>query len=429
MRYKPLPSEFFIKNRETLARQLEPGSALIVHGNGLVTSSRDAHYPFRQDSDFYYLTGIDQPDCALMLFPDHPTIENREIFFTKRNDEKTLIWEGAYLNDDQIHSLSGVKRVEDIKEINQIVSDLLKKAGKIYLNFNKNNNLPSVPYSSEYYTLYYKNRYPLRSFFSIQPLLQKQRRIKDPAEIETLKKAIEITRAGFNNAVKLIRPAVNEYMIESAFMGEFTARGSRGFAFDPIIASGSDACILHYIQNDKPCKKGDLLLMDIGAEYAHYNADITRVFPVDKKFTSRQKEIYQAVLNVMSNSLREISTSQTLKDFNNLAATMMEEELLRLNLISSKEVARQTKENPAYKKYFMHSASHYLGLDVHDVGDVTQKLEPGVVITLEPGIYIREEGLGIRLENDILLTKERYINLSSDIPIEIEEVEDWVNQP
>ena len=427
MRYKPLPSDFFIRNRESLGRQMLPGSALIIHGNGLVTSNRDAHYPFIQDSNFYYLTGIDQPDGALFLFPDHPTLEHREILFTKRNNEKTLIWEGEYLSDEQIHALSGIKRVENITDINKIVSDLLKEADNLYLNFNKDNDKDPVPFSNDYFALYYRNRYPLRSFISVQPLLQNQRRIKDPAEIEALKTAIEITHAGFNNAVKLIRPTIEEYIVESAFIGEFTARGSRGFAFDPIIASGSDTCILHYIRNDKNCKKENILLMDIGAEYAHYNADITRVFPISKKFTSRQKEIYQAVLNVMSRCVGEISTRLTLKEFNSLATTVMEEELIRLKLISSKDLNRQTKENPAYKQYFMHSISHYLGLDVHDVGDPQSKLEPGVVITLEPGIYIQKEGLGIRLENDILITKEGYINLSSDIPIEIEEVEDWMN--
>ena len=429
MRYKLLPSSFFIKNRETLSARLKFGSLLIIHGNGLVISNRDANYPFQQDSDFFYLTGIDQPNCALILFPNHPIKENREILFTKKNDEKTLIWEGEHLSNEKISFLSGIKHIEDIKDIHQFIQNLFRQAEYVYLKGGEDDKMTPVQSFNSYYEKQYRNRYPLKKYESLKPHLHNLRRIKAPAEIDLIQNAIGITKAGFDKAIKALRPGVMEYVIESNFISEFISRGSKGFAFDPIIASGSDTCILHYIKNDKICKDDELVLMDIGAEYARYNADITRVFPINRRFTKRQKEVYQAVLNVMSLSIQEISTNLTLKDFNKIVATIMEDELLRLNLISSKDISRQNKEQPAYKKYFMHSGSHYLGLDVHDVGDTRQKLLPGVVITLEPGIYIREENLGIRLENDILITDKGYNNLSSNIPILIEEVENWINDP
>jgi len=420
VRYNPLSSHLFARNRKKLAERLRPGALVVIHSNGMLYHN-DGAFPFVQQADFYYLTGIDQEGCTLLLFPECPDPDFREVLFIEKQEENNVVWEGRKLNKQEAGVLSGIEKVTWQNEFRPVLQKLLLKAECIYLLGNEGmpDNAESV---NGNYAKTFASQNPLYPLERLKPMVASLRTIKENEEIEAIQKAIYITEMGFRNMASQVKSEEPEYALEAELTRTFISQGSRRHAFQPILASGKNACILHYIDNSERLISGEMLLVDAGAEYAGYHADITRVFPVNQRFTSRQRKIYQAVLDVHNQALEYLPKAGSLRQFNKTVAGIMEEKLVEVGLLQRTDINKKEK-NPAYRKYYMHSAAHYLGLDVHDVGDTDQPLQPGMVITLEPGIYIKEEGLGIRLENDILITAMGYKNLSANIPLAMEEVE------
>lgn len=429
MKYEALGNSFFSWNRSRFVKEMKANSVAIFNSNDLMPTNADATFPFKQNNDLFYLSGVDQEETSLILFPDHDEEKFREILFIKSVDENTVTWEGNKLSKIQATELSGIKSVYWHDEFEKTLGNLLKQAEIIYLNSNEHQKAEnSVVRRDQRFIKWCKDHFPLHKFERSTAILHQLRSVKSQVEINTIRKACDITKKGFIRALKAIKPGMMEYEIEAEFIYEFIRNGSRGFAYEPIVASGKNSCILHYTLNDKPCYNGDLILLDIGAEYGNYNADMTRCIPVNGKFTERQKSVYEAVLGVMKEAKSMLTAGLLLKDYNKEVGKIIESELLGLGLLNKSDIDNQNEEHPAYKKYFMHNISHHLGLDVHDVSPPNQPLEPGMVLTVEPGIYIREENLGIRLENDVLITDNKVEDLMEDIPIEIEEIETIMNE-
>lgn len=421
MRYEKISPELFIQNRQRLIQKLKPQSVAIFCSNDPMPANADGTMGFIQNSNLFYLTGIDQEETFLVVNPSHPDPEMREVLFVRETSEHIKIWEGEKLTKEEAREISGIRTVYWSSQFESIVYRLIPANERIYLNLNEHDGADISFETRERKLLKeLKERFPLHAYERSAPLLQELREVKSPHEIELLKKAIEITGKAFIRLAGFIRPGVFEYQLEAEMTHEFLMNRSRGHAFQPILASGGNACVLHYVTNNNFCNSGDLILMDFGAEYANYKADITRTVPVNGKFNGRQKAVYQAVLNVLYASRKLIVPGNTLVRLKEQANELMKEELLKLGLI--------TTENPQVKKYFPHGISHFLGLDVHDVGDKYAIFKPGMVFTCEPGIYIPEEGLGIRLENDILITESGNIDLMEGIPLEIEEIEEMMRQ-
>ena len=429
MKYEALENSFFSGNRSSFVQEMKANSAAIFNSNDLMPTNADASFPFKQNNDLFYLSGIDQEETSLILFPDHNEEKFHEILFIRPTDDITITWEGNKLSKDQAKELSGIKSVFWQDEFEKTLDILLKQAEFIYLNSNEQKRAQNnVTGGDQRFLRWCKDHYPLHKLERSAPILHQLRSVKSQTEINTIRKACEITRKGFVRALKAIRPGMMEYEIEAEFIYEFIRNGSRGFAYEPIVASGKNSCILHYVLNNKQCYNGDLILLDIGAEYGNYNADMTRSVPVNGKFTERQKSVYEAVLRIMQEAKNMLTPGLLLKDYNKEVGKIIESELLGLGLLNKSDIDNQNQEHPAYRKYFMHNISHHLGLDVHDVSPPNQPLEPGMVLTVEPGIYIREENLGIRLENDVLITDNKVEDLMEDIPIEIEEIETIMNE-
>ncbi|MCS6916440.1 MAG: aminopeptidase P N-terminal domain-containing protein [Chitinophagales bacterium] len=426
MRYTLNHADLFSANRRRLADLLPPNSLAILLSNDVYPRSADGHYPFRQDADLFYLTGIDQEDTFLLLYPDCPREDLREVLFLRRTNETIAIWEGPKLTQPEARERSGIQAIKWNDEFEGIVNIVMCYAENVFLNLNEHDRLVNqVPYRSLRFARELKERFPLHQYRRLAPLMHQLRSIKAPAELELIGKAIAITEKAFRRVLSFIRPGVMEYEIEAEITHEFLRNAATGHAYQPIIASGKNACVLHYINNDQQCRDGDLVLMDFGAEYANYAADLTRTVPVNGRFTPRQRQVYDAVLRVMHQAKKLLRPGTNLHEFNTkLVGEIMQEELLRLGLLQADEVKNQNPENPVYKKYFMHGTSHYLGLDVHDVGYRFATLKPGMVFTCEPGIYIPEEGLGIRLENNILVTDGEPVDLMAGIPLEADEIEE-----
>ncbi|MCS6991982.1 MAG: aminopeptidase P N-terminal domain-containing protein [Chitinophagales bacterium] len=425
MRYTLNHAELFTANRQRLKTLLPPNALVLLLSNDVYPRSADGHYPFRQDPDLFYLTGIDQEDTYLLLYPDCPREDLREVLFLRRTSETIAIWEGPRLTQSEACARSGIKTIKWNDEFDSIVNIVMCYAEQVFLNLNEHDRLVNeVPYRSLRFARALQDRFPLHQYRRLAPLMHQLRSIKMPQELELIKKAIAITEKAFRRVLQFIRPGVMEYEIEAEITHEFLRNGASGHAYQPIIASGKNACILHYINNNQPCRDGELVLMDFGAEYANYVADLSRTVPVNGRFTPRQREVYDAVLRVMRQAKNLLRPGTNLHEYNTkLVGQIMEEELLKLGLLKTEEVKNQDPENPAYKKYFMHGTSHYLGLDVHDVGSRFATIQPGMVFTCEPGIYIPEEGFGIRLENNILVTEDEPVDLMAGIPIEAEEIE------
>lgn len=428
MRYTAINSELFIQNRQNLAKLLKPNSIAVLNSNDIMPTSADGTMPFKQQSDIFYLSGIDQEESILVLCPHAKEEKHKEILFLRETSEHIAIWEGHKYSKQEATQTSGIQTIYWLSQFKSIFYQLTCDAENIYLNHNEHLRATiEVETRDMRFIKMVKESYPLHHLARLQPLMHQLRAIKSETEVALIRKACDITEKGFRRVLSFVKPDVMEYEIEAEFIHEFIRNRSKGFAYTPIIASGKNACILHYIENNKPCKAGDLLLMDVAAEYANYTSDLTRTIPVSGRFSARQLAVYNAVLRVMKEAIQMLVVGNNWIDYHKEVGKIMESELIGLGLLDKHEVARQDNEKPLYKKYFMHGASHHLGLDVHDYGNKYRTFEAGMVFTCEPGIYIPEEGFGIRLENDILITTSGNIDLMASIPLEAAEIEELMN--
>jgi Xaa-Pro aminopeptidase len=428
MRYTALDKSLYRTNRNNFKKQLPSNAIAVFNSNDIMPTNADGTMPFRQNNDLLYLTGIDQEESILVIFPDHPDEKQREILFLRETNDHIAIWEGHKYTKEEAMEASGVQSIYWTHQFESIFNTLMPFAKKVFLNTNEHlRAVVEVETRDARFVKWCMAKYPLHTFERSAPIMQNLRAIKSQPEIDALKEACRITELGFRRVLNFVKPGVQEYEIEAEYAHEFLRNRSKGFAYQPIIASGANACVLHYIDNSLPCNDGDLLLMDVGAEYANYNGDMTRTIPVNGRFTQRQREVYNAVLSVKNYAKSILRPGTTIPQYHKEVGDFMQAKLIELGLLDKTDVKNQHPDQPLYKKYFMHGTSHHIGLDVHDVGNIYRKIEPGMVFTIEPGIYIREENIGIRLENDIVIQENGYLDLMKNIPIEAEEIEDLMN--
>ena len=429
MRYQTQPQALFIKNRKKLAQKLLPNSLAVFHSNDIMPTNADGTMRFRQNNDLFYLTGIDQEESILVLCPDFPNEQMREILFIRKTNEHIAVWEGHKYTQEEAFETSGIQNIQWVESFESTFNSLMALSENVYLNTNEHLRAEvRVETRDARFIKYCQERFPLHHYHRVARLMHQLRAVKEPEEIDQLKIACDITEKGFRRILQYIKPGVMEYEIEAEFMHEFLMNRSRGFAYEPIIASGPSACVLHYIENNKACKDGDLILFDVAAEYGNYNADMSRTIPVNGRFTKRQRQVYDAVLRVHRSASDILRPGVNIQDYHKEVGKIMEWELIQLGLLDKTDVANQDPTQPLFKKYFMHGTSHHLGLDVHDVGTMYEPIVPGMVFTVEPGIYIPEEGLGIRLENNIVIQDNGFLDLMENIPIEAEEIEELMNR-
>jgi len=425
MKYNPLSNDLYVLNRKRFVAQMKPNSMALFVSNDEMPRSADATYQWRQNPDLFYLSGIDQEQTILIIYPDCPNPLHREVLFVRKTNEHIAIWEGHKYTKEEAREASGIENIQWADGFEAIFHVLTTYAERIYLNLNEHDRANTkVPYLEQRVANEIKSKYPTHVIERSAPLMHKLRSIKSAEEIKAMSKACEITEKAFRRVLDFVKPGVWEYEIEAEITHEFLRNRATAHAYYPIIASGPSACVLHYVENNRQCKDGDIILMDFGSEYGNYMSDLTRCIPVNGRFTERQKAVYNAVLNVMKYAKSMLCPGTLFDDYNKEVGRAMEEELIKIGLLDAAEVKAQNPDLPLYKKYFMHGTSHYLGLDVHDVGYRYARMEAGMVFTCEPGIYIPEEGLGIRIENDILLTEEGNRDLMASIPIEVEEIEE-----
>jgi Xaa-Pro aminopeptidase len=428
MRHQPIDPQLFSKNRDRLIEHLPQKCLAVINANDLMPSNADGTLPYHPNSDLFYLSGIEQEESVLLLHPGASKASDRAHLFIRKPNPALLIWEGYKLNKSDARKISGISQVHWVEDFNAIFAKLARKVrAPFYLNDNEHQRADNpVETRDQRFRNSLRNRYPKRKFLRLAPHMHALRFIKEPREIDLIKQAVEVTTDTFKDVLPCIKPGVMEYEIEAHWARSFISKRCK-FAYSPIIASGINACVLHYLQNDKACKKGDLLLMDVGACYANYNADLTRTVPVSGKFSRRQKQVYLAVLRVLQKSIAGATAGKEIKQWRSEAHEMMNEELVCLKLISLKDIKNQKSGKPACHKYFMHGLGHSLGLDVHDVSNGQTHLSDGAVFTVEPGIYIPEEGIGIRLEDDIVISGDQPINLMTDAPLDPNEIEERMN--
>ena len=423
MRYRTIDPQLFIRNRANLGRLMLPNSLAVVNANDILPTNADGTMNFQQSTDLFYLTGIDQEESLLLLYPDAHEENMREILFVRETNELLATWEGHKLTKAEATQISGIKRVEWLSQFRPLFHRLMCESDHVYLNTNEHKRaVIELETREARFVRDTQTRYPLHDYQRLARLMHRLRVVKSDVEVDLLREACAITKAGFLRVCKFLKPGVTETALEAEFAHEFIRRGGK-FAYWPIIASGKNACILHYTQNDQSCRNGDLLLLDVAASYANYNADLTRTIPVDGRFTRRQRQVYDAVLRVLRTASRAATPGKLPKQWQKDAEAAMEQELLGLKLLKPSEIRRQDPDKPALKKYFMHGIGHPLGLDVHDVGLTTEPIQQGWVLTVEPGIYLPEEGFAVRLENDILVQAGGNIDLMADIPIEADDIE------
>lgn len=428
MRHAPIDSKLFTENRERLKKLLPPKSLAIVNANDVLPTNADGSLLLHPNSDLFYLTGIEQEESILLVAPDAHEPKHREILFLREPSEHLKIWEGYKHSKDDAQKISGIKQVKWLSEFPVIFRQLMCEQEHVWLNSNEHKRANvEVETRDVRFARACQRQFPLHTYHRLARLMHPLRVVKTEAEIALLKESIAITERGFRRLLKFVKPGVLEHEVEAELVHEFT-RSRAKFAYNPIIASGKNACTLHYNQNDQPCKKGDLLLLDVGACYANYNADLTRTIPVNGKFTRRQKAVYNAVLRVMRASIKGATVGKLSRDWLKESQAMMNEELLTLGLLKKADLKKQTEDEPACRKYFMHGLGHPLGLDVHDVGFTTEPFAPGWVLTVEPGIYLPKENLAVRLENDIVVTPDGPVDLMANTPVEVEELEDLMNR-
>lgn len=424
MRYGSIAPELFTENRRRFRELLPPASLAIFHSNDVMPTNADGTMAFRQNNDLFYLAGVDQEESILVIFPDAVLPQYREILFLKETSEHILVWEGYKLTKEQAREQTGIRTIMWLDSFKSVLPALMNEAENVYLNSNEHIRATvDVQTRDARFIKELREAYPLHQYRRAARLLHQLRAIKSPEEIRLMQKAADITGDAFRRLLGFVKPDVMEYEIEAEIFHEFLRQGSRGPAYGSIIASGANACILHYVSNDRECKDGDVMLLDFGAEYANYAADLSRSIPVNGQFTKRQRDVYEAVLRVMKFATARLVPGGNIEEYHAAVGQFMEQQLIGLDLLNASDVKNQDPAAPLYKKYFMHGTSHYLGLDVHDVGFKYRTFEPGMVYTCEPGIYIREEGLGIRLENDILITKTGNDDLMKNIPLEAADIE------
>lgn len=429
MRYNPIDNQLFIENRKKIVRGLKQGSVAVFNANDTMPSNADGVLPFVQNTDLFYLTGIDQEETILLLCPDAREEKHKEILFLRETSEKIAIWEGHKHTKEEAQKISGIQTVYWTSEFDRVFRPLVLESENIYLNSNEHLRLePLVETRDMRFLDRCRRLFPLHRYERLAPLMHHLRCIKSESEIEMIEKACRITEKTFRRLLGFIAPGRWEYEVEAEIYHEFLSSGSKGPAFQSIIASGADSCVLHYVSNSKKMEAGGLVLIDFGAEYAGWASDVTRTVPVNGRFTERQLAVYNAVLRVMRAAAALLVPGNTLEAYHKSVGKIMEKELIELGLLCADEVKNQPENAPLYKKYFMHGTSHQLGLDVHDYGSRHRPFEAGMVFTCEPGIYIREEGIGIRLENDLLITEGEPRDLTAGIPIEPDEIEALMNQ-
>ncbi|WP_316762723.1 aminopeptidase P family protein [Pedobacter aquatilis] len=428
MKYPKINQDLFILNRKNFIKELKDNSLAIFQSQDEFPRSGDQNFVFKQNPDLFYLTGIDQEQTILLLYPDCPNPLYRQVLFLRQTNDYIKVWEGYKYTKEQAKATSGIESIFWLEDFDNILHSIVNYADNIYLNTNENDRYAhTVPYRDIRFIEQMRSKYPLHHYERSAPIMRGLRAVKSDIEVELTKKACGITRDAFERVLKFIKPGVKEYEIEAEIIHEFIRQGGTGHAYTPIIASGHNANILHYIDNNQECKAGDVILFDFGAEYANYNADMSRSVPVNGKFTQRQKDVYNAVLHVMKEATKLLVTGTVWNTYHEQVGEIMTEQLVNLGLLSTTDVKNQNPAWPAYKKYFMHGTSHHLGIDVHDFAGRYTSFAAGNILTVEPGIYIPEEGLGIRLENNILITTTGNIDLMADIPVEAAEIEDIMN--
>ncbi|MFD2201920.1 aminopeptidase P family protein [Shivajiella indica] len=429
MKYNPLPKSLYIKNRQKLKDRLPAKSLAVFHSNDIMPTNADGTMRFRQNNDLFYLTGIDQEETILVLCPDFPDPNMREILFLRETNEHIAVWEGHKYTKDEAFETSGINNIQSVSGFDQVLNTLMALSQHVLLNTNEHLRADvQVESRDARFIKKCKEKYPLHHYHRVAPMMHQLRAVKEREEIDQMQIACDITEKAFRRILSFVKPGVMEFEIEAEYIHEFIRSRSKGFAYEPIIAAGGNACVLHYIENKATCKDGDLILMDVGAEYGNYNADMTRTIPVNGRFTKRQRDVYDAVLRVKNQASNMLRPGITIQDYHKEVGLIMQSELLGLGLIDQTDIKNQDPKWPAYKKYFMHGTSHHLGLDVHDVGTMHEPITPGMVFTVEPGIYIPAEGIGVRLENNIVIQEEGFFDLMRNIPIEAEEIEDLMNQ-
>ena len=422
MRYLPIDNALFIRNRQRLVEQLKPESVAVFNSSDILPASADGTHPFIQQTDLFYLSGIDQEESTLVIGPDIKEEKHRAILFLKETNEQIALWEGKKYTKEEAAAVSGIKTVYWNHEFKNIFKSLVYQSENIYLNTNEHLRADTrVETRDDRFRRWCRQEFPLHKYERMAPLMHKLRAVKSQLEVDLITNACSITGETFRRLLDFIKPGVWEFEIEAEIYHEFLRNRSRGPAFETIVASGVDSCTLHYVKNDKQCRDGELVLIDFGAEYANYAADVTRTVPVGGRFSKRQKQVYNAVLKVQKSAIELLTPGKTFDEYSKDVGQLMEAELIRLGLLNTDEVKKQSQDQPLYKKYFPHGTSHYYG-------DKYRKFEPGMVLTCEPGIYIRDEAIGVRIENDILVTEGRPVDLTANIPREAEEIEELMNK-
>ncbi|MBV1922915.1 MAG: aminopeptidase P N-terminal domain-containing protein [Flavobacteriaceae bacterium] len=425
MRYQPISNQLFIKNRSNFVSEMKENTITILTSNDVKHNNADDVMGFTQNNDLFYLCGIDQEESILVLYPDAYKEENRAILFIKETNETIKIWDGEKLTKKQATEVSGIQRVEWVQDLEMVLQYMAFEADGFYLGHNEHLKRVTKDQQTQQDRMisWCKEKYPLHEYYRAAKITRGLRQIKSEEEIALIKKAADISIEGFHRAIQSAKPNIKEYEIEAELIYTLTKNGGSRHSFKPIVASGKNACALHYNTNDDVCKDGEMILMDFGVCYANYNSDTTRCFPVNGKFSERQKEVYSSVLHCLKEGSKLLMPGAISSEYEAQMAKLVETELIKLGLLDAVEVANQDPKKPLYKKYFMHGTAHHIGLDVHDVGLYSRPFEAGMVLTCEPGIYIAEEGIGCRLENDYVLTENGPINLTEAMPIEIEEIE------
>lgn len=429
MKYHQIDRNLFIKNRKKFTAEMKPKSVAVFNSNDIYPISADSTMPFQQHRDIFYLSGVDQEESILLLCPDAPYEHLREILFLRETNEHIAVWHGEKLTKERAFEISGIKSVYWLQDFEKVLFEVMTYCDTMYINTNEHyRSAVETETREDRFIKWWKAKYPAHQVAKSNPILQRLRSVKEQEELDLMQTACNITEKGFRRLLGFVKPGVMEYEIEAELLHEFVRARSKGFAYTPIIASGKNANVLHYIENNQQCKDGELLLLDVAAEYANYSSDLSRTIPVNGRFTDRQKAVYNAVLRVKKEATKMLVPGTLWKEYHVEVGKVMTSELLGLGLLDKADVQNEDPAWPAYKKYFMHGTSHHLGLDTHDYGLLAEPMKANMVFTVEPGIYIPAEGFGIRLEDNVVVQASgEPFNLMRNIPIEAEEIEELMN--